>query len=66
MPRFLHLALAVTLTASALAAPPIGVESPESAGMSTARLNRIDTAMQGYVDRNEVAGAVEYMVAESQ
>jgi CubicO group peptidase (beta-lactamase class C family) len=31
---------------------------PESVGMSTARLERIHTYIQGYMDRNEIAGAV--------
>ena len=31
---------------------------PEVVGMSSERLGRLDTVMQGYVDRNEVAGVV--------
>ncbi len=31
---------------------------PEAVGMSSERLERLDTVMQGYVDRNEVAGVV--------
>lgn len=31
---------------------------PESVGMSTPRLERIHTYIQGYMDRNEIAGAV--------
>ena len=31
---------------------------PEVVGMSSERLERLDTVMQGYVDRNEVAGVV--------
>ena len=31
---------------------------PEAVGMSSERLERLDTVMQGYVERNEVAGAV--------
>ena len=31
---------------------------PEAVGMSTARLERLDQVMQGYIDRNEVAGVV--------
>ena len=30
----------------------------ETVGMSTNRLERLDRAMQGYIDRNEVAGVV--------
>ena len=31
---------------------------PETVGMSSARLERLDRVMQGYIDRNEVAGVV--------
>ena len=31
---------------------------PETVGMSTDRLERLDRAIQGYIDRNEVAGVV--------
>ena len=31
---------------------------PETVGMSSERLERLDSVMQGYVDRNEVAGVV--------
>ncbi len=58
MTQFFKLFTALAVAAVGLAAPPISVESPESAGLSSERLNRIDLAMQGYVDRKEVAGAV--------
>ena len=32
--------------------------TPEDVGMSSSRLERLDTVMQGYIDRNEVAGVV--------
>ena len=32
--------------------------APEAVGMSSARLDRLDRVMQGYIDRNEVAGVV--------
>ena len=31
---------------------------PEAVGMSSARLGRLDKVMQGYIDRDEVAGVV--------
>ena len=37
---------------------PIPVGRPEDVGMSLARLARLKTAMQGYVDRRDVAGVV--------
>mgnify|MGYP001422088692 CR=1 FL=1 len=46
---------------SAASDPPIdGVPTaaPEAVGMSTDRLARLDRALRGYVDRQEVAGAV--------
>jgi CubicO group peptidase (beta-lactamase class C family) len=36
----------------------IPTAEPESVGMSSARLERLDAVMQAYVDRNEIAGAV--------
>jgi len=32
--------------------------NPESVGMSSERLKRLDAVMQGYIDRNETAGVV--------
>ena len=32
--------------------------SAETVGMSSERLQRIDSVMQAYIDRNEIAGAV--------
>jgi CubicO group peptidase (beta-lactamase class C family) len=52
---------ATFLAASAAAEPPKGepkVHSPESVGFSSERLARLDPMIQGYVDRNEVPGAV--------
>ncbi|MDE0104811.1 MAG: serine hydrolase [Bryobacterales bacterium] len=55
--RPLAAALAIVLV-PALHSGPGEATSPDSAGFSTARLGRIDTALQGYVDRGEVAGVV--------
>lgn len=65
----LRTAIGVLLLASAAlaagrapaGAPVIGgvpTAAPEAVGMSPARLERIDRAMQAYVDRGEVAGVV--------
>ncbi len=48
---------AMTIVPAAYAESAI-LEKPESAGFSSERLKRLDAAMQGYVDRNEVAGIV--------
>ena len=41
-----------------LADSALTVVSPESQGFSSERFNRLDKAMQGYVDRKEVGGSV--------
>jgi CubicO group peptidase (beta-lactamase class C family) len=60
--HLLVLILAATLlAASSLAEPPKAepqLHSPESVGFSSERLARLDPVIQGYVDRNEVPGAV--------
>lgn len=38
--------------------PDLPMANPESVGMSTPRLQRIHAYIQGYLDRNEIAGAV--------
>jgi len=43
---------------SCLAETPLPTATPESQGVSSERLERLGDAMQGYVDRNEVAGFV--------
>ena len=48
---------AVLLQSVALAAPVLHAE-PESVGFSARRLERLDTGLQGYVDRKEVPGVV--------
>ena len=59
LPRFtVWLFSAWVFSTVCLGAQPIVVEKPESAGFSAERLGRLDKAMQGYVDRKEVAGAV--------
>ncbi len=46
-------------TAADRTAPtPLAVVEPESAGMSTERLERLSEAMAGYIDRQQVAGTV--------
>jgi CubicO group peptidase (beta-lactamase class C family) len=46
------------LTAVALAAEPLPRAQPEEVGLSSERLNRIDGAIQKYVDDGQLAGAV--------
>lgn len=46
------------LSASALAAEKLVVAKPESVGMSSERLQRIDDYFQRFVDANQIAGAV--------
>ena len=45
-------------TATAQSLPHQAITSPEDVGLSSARLERIDRVIQGYVDRKEAAGAV--------
>ncbi len=40
--------------------------SPAAAGFSTDRLNRIDTLLQGYVDRDEIAGMIGTIARKGQ
>lgn len=60
-PRTLALAVAaltvVGIPVRAAAAPAV-LDAPESVGFSAERLETIDRALQGYVDREEVAGVV--------
>jgi CubicO group peptidase (beta-lactamase class C family) len=48
----------VTATAGALADGDLPMAKAETVGMSTRRLERIHDYIQGYMDRNEIAGAV--------
>ncbi len=53
--------VSLIFTASVFAAPPssgLPMVSPESVGMSSERLKRIDTLMQRYIDNELVAGTV--------
>jgi CubicO group peptidase (beta-lactamase class C family) len=55
--------LALTLVNFWLAAAPVfaaslPIAAPEQSGMSADRLKRLSAAMQGYIDRGEVAGTV--------
>lgn len=45
-------------TATAQSSPRLATVPPEEVGLSSARLERIDRVIQGYVDRKEAAGAV--------
>ena len=55
----------LAVTAGLLSAPAdlpemdgVPTAEPETVGMSSERLERLDRVMQGYIDRNEVAGVV--------
>ena len=51
---------------SGQARPARAASEPTRAGFSTARLARIDSVMQGAVDRGEIAGAVLLVVRDGQ
>lgn len=55
---FIALVLLSCAAASGQHAPRIEVSAPESVGLSSERLERINTNFQGYVDRKEAAGAM--------
>src|SRR5215475_8337396 len=50
---------------AAFAAGPT-LARPEAAGMSADRLKRLTAAIQGYIDRGEVAGAVTLVARRGQ
>ncbi len=50
--------LSPALLVSCLLAANLPIAKPEASGMSAERLKRLTAAMQGYVGRNEVAGAI--------
>ncbi len=53
------LAAAPPATAADQSAPaPLTIAEPESAGMSSERLERLSETMAGYIDRKQIAGAV--------
>lgn len=61
--RRLLLALAVSLVLpGSLLAQFLPPAAPEEIGMSSERLDRLTRTLQGYVDRNEVAGSVAIIV----
>ena len=39
---------------------------PETVGLSSARLARLDAALQGYVDRGELAGVISLLARRGQ
>jgi CubicO group peptidase (beta-lactamase class C family) len=54
------------LIAAAPAHTQVAVARPESAGISTDRLARVHAAMQGFVDRRQVAGVVTCIARQGQ
>ncbi len=63
-------ALLVTLLTLCVAvrvwAQPLPAASPESLGLSAQRLDRLKAAVQAYVDRGEIAGAVTLVMRDGQ
>ena len=58
MRAVLSVAVLVALTAAPSWAQGLPSASPESVGLSTERLERVDRVMKDYVDRGRVAGVV--------
>ena len=69
--------LVIALTATGLAQREVrlkpdtagkteSVGRPESVGMSSERLARVHTAMQGFVDRHQVSGVVTLLARQGQ
>ena len=58
IPRLVAAAAATSILAGSAVAAPAVLSEPESAGFSSARLERVDRMLKGYVDRREVPGAV--------
>ncbi|MFN8573543.1 MAG: serine hydrolase domain-containing protein [Gemmatimonadaceae bacterium] len=68
-PRSLVLLAALTLTTSAghaQATTPTATAQRSAKGLDPQRVARIDQALQGYVDRNEVAGAVALVLRDGR
>jgi CubicO group peptidase (beta-lactamase class C family) len=64
---FRRLCLLLLAGAAALAqAAPLPVSSPEEVGLSSARLGRLDAAMQKAVDSGELPGAVVFIARDGQ
>src|SRR3954471_24756932 len=62
-----RLCLAVMLCmASLLQAAPLTQSSPEEVGLSSARLGRLDLALQKSVDSGELPGAVVFIARDGQ
>jgi len=40
--------------------------APESVGLSSSRLQRVDHAMQGYIDRGQLAGLITVLLRRGQ
>jgi CubicO group peptidase (beta-lactamase class C family) len=59
--RSLLVILSIAVGSSAVAAESSCVAEPESVGMSSARLQRLQAAMQQYVDDGKAAGIVTYV-----
>lgn len=52
--------------ASSQTVTPLATDKPENVGMSSTRLGRIHEAVQGYLDRHELAGAVSLVARKGK
>jgi CubicO group peptidase (beta-lactamase class C family) len=64
--RFIRLALTALAMGPALSAQPHAPSATASSGFSTARLARVDTFMQRYVDDGRIAGAVGLVLRDGK
>jgi CubicO group peptidase (beta-lactamase class C family) len=62
--RFLHVYLSLTTTI--IFAQGLPVTSPENVGLSSARLQRLEAAMQQYVEKKQLAGAVALVARQGK
>ena len=53
--------LAVVLSFAAFAQEPVPVDRPEELGFASGRLDRLTKSFHGYVDNNQLPGAVVLM-----
>jgi CubicO group peptidase (beta-lactamase class C family) len=60
------LGLSAPVAATAAAAQALAPARPEAVGVSAERLGRLQRAMQGFVDRGEVAGVVALVVRDGR
>ncbi len=62
----LHLFFCLSFLTSFAVANGLPMATPESQGVSSERLHRFSAAMQGYIDRNELAGTVSLIARNGE